>query len=65
MKLIFAQHDTCFYVSDNNGKPMYIRQGGDGRNTYNGGFTTYATLGNLIKAAQRFEQKVGYAPTKG
>ena len=64
MKLIFVQHGTAFYVSEHNGEPVYIRQGGDGRNTHNGGYTIYKTLGNLLKAAQRFEQKVGYAPTK-
>ena len=42
---------------------MYIRAGGDDRK-YNGGFTTYATLGNFLKAVQRFEKKVGYAPTR-
>jgi len=63
MKFIFEQHATCFYTSENRGKPMYIRSGGDDRK-YNGGFTTYATLGNFLKAVQRFEKKVGYAPTR-
>jgi len=64
MKFIFEQHATCFNVSEHNGRPIYCRWGGDERNTYNGGFTTYANLSNFIKAVQRFEKKVGYAPTQ-